>query len=262
MGGFRCEPPVHPHARGERPARTTALPALGGSSPRTWGTLQPSRRRESNRRFIPTHVGNATAAWARRPVNAVHPHARGERQREAHIWPNGVGSSPRTWGTHQHPARARSAPRFIPTHVGNAKCASTWSAGPAVHPHARGERLPPHRRQLPPCGSSPRTWGTRVAALMNGARTRFIPTHVGNAACLPSWPVAASVHPHARGERLADGVVVHLVAGSSPRTWGTLTTAQNGSNVLRFIPTHVGNARRMAAARRGRAVHPHARGER
>ena len=34
-------------------------PAINGSSPRLWGTLEPTEYLAENNRFIPTAVGNA-----------------------------------------------------------------------------------------------------------------------------------------------------------------------------------------------------------
>ena len=59
---FIAAPLVHPHARGERVLSPRALTAIFGSSPRTWGTHDPSTVTGASGRFIPTHVGNASAA--------------------------------------------------------------------------------------------------------------------------------------------------------------------------------------------------------
>ena len=50
-----------------------------GSSPRLWGTVKGSRRVEEEMRFIPTPVGNGVANIIIKSINAVHPHACGER---------------------------------------------------------------------------------------------------------------------------------------------------------------------------------------
>ncbi len=70
-----------------------------------------------------------------------------------------------------------------------------------------------------------------------------------------------SVHPHTRGEHVVwpDGSLLRI--GSSPHTWGTLGTKAQVKQLLRFIPTHVGNT---ACFRRNTpdcSVHPHTRGE-
>ena len=111
-------------------------------------------------------------------------------------------------------------------------------------------------------GSSPRTWGTQddVAGFLLGFR--FIPTHLGNACRLRNGSGMKTVHPHARGERgrRDERQVIHL--GSSPRTWGTLVPPTSASWLRRFIPKHVGNARRTRHRQTPGPVHPHARGER
>src|SRR3989344_2705319 len=49
---------VHPHARGEHRGGVNAGGALGGSSPRAWGTPALGDGADQRRRFIPTRVGN------------------------------------------------------------------------------------------------------------------------------------------------------------------------------------------------------------
>ena len=146
--------------------------------------------------------------------------------------------------------------------MGNASRTSETPAAGSVHPHARGERIVRVSASDITSGSSPRTWGTRLALLLLPPADRFIPTHVGNAA-LPGWPSRpAPVHPHARGERRALLTLPDLDYGSSPRTWGTPVGRRPREARSRFIPTHVGNA--MASRLRWVrfSVHPHARGER
>ena len=91
---------------------------------------------------------------------------------------------------------------------------------------------------------------------------RFIPTPVGNASREVTKMIRAAVHPHARGERgvtKTDGVGLR---GSSPRPWGTRIESMTDTASTRFIPTPVGNARKMSPLLHCSAVHPHARGER
>ena len=274
---------VHPHARGERSASTSASVLEAGSSPRPWGTLLAGHGHGEAVRFIPTPVGNA--GWVAVPSNAlpVHPHARGERSAETFLIARHAGSSPRPWGTRWRWGQ------------------SGWAC--SVHPHARGER----QRDLAPhgdgAGSSPRPWGTRDRCIHLFAGWRFIPTPVGNAVSLASsvpvlfgssprpWgthheqrapypderfiptPVGnaagspapwrrESVHPHARGERVQVPEPVKLVTGSSPRPWGTHSAPPHGRRDGRFIPTPVGNAPQGQRIALGGPVHPHARGER
>src|SRR5690606_40360100 len=83
--------------------------------------------------------------------------------------------------------------------------------------------------------------GPLSALVVVGAGARFIPPHVGNTTAIPSSRVASTVHPHARGE--PSPLLGHCIrnSGSSPRTWGTLSSAHS----------------RMYSG----TVHPHARGE-
>ena len=112
-----------------------------GSSPRTWGTLEYNSLYLLRPRFIPTDVGNALTKTSADLILAVHPHGRGERCDPCHVGDRANGSSPRTWGTRSVHDRRLAALRFIPTDVGNAAEVDTDSAGEAVHPHGRGERM-------------------------------------------------------------------------------------------------------------------------
>ncbi len=152
-----------------------------------------------------------------------------------------AGSSPRTWGTPQKDRLQDSHGRFIPTHVGNTRASGHRPAGAAVHPHARGEHTALRGARHGCSGSSPRTWGTRARSIRPSARSRFIPTHVGN--------TATEVRSF------------YEQCGSSPRTWGTHCGQIQTNGARRFIPTHVGNTASSARVSRLCPVHPHARGE-
>ncbi len=73
---------------------------------------------------------------------------------------------------------------------------------------------------------------------------------------------AGAVHPHMRGERLAEGFDLPGVVGSSPHAWGAYQTTNYGAATNRFIPTCVGSVSRMVESMSTLAVHPHMRGER
>ena len=91
---------------------------------------------------------------------------------------------------------------------------------------------------------------------------RFIPTHVGNANQTITQSYLGPVHPHACGERGVEVKGNFQMFGSSPRMWGTLQELTDYHVVIRFIPTHVGNACAVVAASIVLSVHPHACGER
>ena len=193
---------VHPHARGERALRLGDGLPHGGSSPRPWGTQHVQGGRLARQRFIPTPVGNAWRRTRARRSRSVHPHARGERLNHSAEVSAHCGSSPRPWGTPRAPALQSVPLRFIPTPVGNALHVRPSRPGWSVHPHARGERASSSPGTASGVGSSPRPWGTRVPLARHCLRGRFIPTPVGNASPSPAPPAPATVHPHARGERL------------------------------------------------------------
>ena len=130
-----------------------------------------------------------------------------------------------------------------------------------VHPHARGEHLDVQGGHLAEFGSSPRPWGTPGWRCRHRARSRFIPTPVGNTGAICCSVSAAPVHPHARGEHVIGLMVVTQTRGSSPRPWGTLVQDLIARTHHRFIPTPVGNTRMNSENPRLDSVHPHARGE-
>ncbi len=193
---------VHPRARGERPTPSPAPSARGGSSPRTRGTLIFQNLAVFLRRFIPAHAGNASSSPPASSSRSVHPRARGERAYRWFLRTRFSGSSPRTRGTPVAAQFKAGGRRFIPAHAGNAKPRSSKSRRRAVHPRARGERMPQPALMPQPAGSSPRTRGTLVARHAVIVMNRFIPAHAGNAALAGYCSAPATVHPRARGERV------------------------------------------------------------
>tara|TARA_Y100000991_G_scaffold66977_1_gene50009 strand:- start:307 stop:714 length:408 start_codon:yes stop_codon:yes gene_type:complete len=90
-------------------------------------------------------------------------------------------------------------------------------------------------------GSSPRLWGTRVAAGQTGTWKRFIPTPVGNTLGEYQTRTLVAVHPHACGEHHRQIKALIRRGGSSPRLWGTRILTRGARVLYRFIPTPVGN---------------------
>ena len=131
---------VHPHVHGERASIDAAHWLLGGSSPRTWGTLLHLTQLCHRYRFIPTYMGNAPSAHGRALPVQVHPHVHGERQVGSSRTGSAVGSSPRTWGTLETHANRAPHDRFIPTYMGNALHLEQHGLVQPVHPHVHGER--------------------------------------------------------------------------------------------------------------------------
>ena len=253
---------VHPHACGEHVEFSNHGIALGGSSPRLWGTRVQVGPGGWVRRFIPTPVGNTAQVL---PLNAgmpVHPHACGEHLTVTKLPTVNCGSSPRLWGTLAPSYRAAPPGRFIPTPVGNTAPRFAGARANPVHPHACGEHA----------------WGLPSPA----ARGRFIPTPVGNTGFSGCNHCRPSVHPHACGEHAGDiATELHTrrfiptpvgntntrkgrdltASGSSPRLWGTHRWRFRRRGRGRFIPTPVGNTRASLTSASETSVHPHACGE-
>ena len=152
-----------------------------------------------------------------------------------------VGSSPRVWGTLINNARPLRIRRFIPTGVGNTLGSSGPAQAGAVHPHGCGEHGSATVKLDCDDGSSSRVWGT--LSLRDGR----------------NW--SSPVHPHGCGEHSTVVPNTLLTAGSSPRVWGTPTRRGWPSTSTRFIPTGVGNTKRLLVVLRFDTVHPHGCGE-
>ena len=259
--GVRASWPVHPHARGEHFFFQSEVSLCYGSSPRAWGTLVVDVDAGSPIRFIPTRVGNTKYRSYCQYVYPVHPHARGEHQHYRGEKVCAAGSSPRAWGTHDHPRPSRGVSRFIPTRVGNTHVTTGPAVDLPVHPHARGEHSSRSATSCARCGSSPRAWGTLRLLGRQQLDRRFIPTRVGNTRAMILRVARTPVHPHARGEHSASGSPNLSRNGSSPRAWGTHQQARHARPHRRFIPTRVGNTSTAPRSLNHFAVHPHARGE-
>ena len=233
----------HPHARGEQWARSVPQLQVFGSSPRTWGTAYRANQDARFVRIIPTHVGNSVPFTHPASRYSDHPHARGEQGPPLVIPAHILGSSPRTWGTGYITTQEQEPGRIIPTHVGNSAPGKSGCAVRPDHPHARGEQESCALTTCRVFGSSPRTWGTAGVQDDIEGRVRIIPTHVGNSQTPASKFRVTSDHPHARGEQFLATNMSAIMAGSSPRTWGTELGDNTEALAQRIIPTHVGNSR-------------------
>ena len=165
------------------------------------------------------------------------------------------------WGTQDLNQCNFIGRRFIPTHVGNTKNLSFSRTTKSVHPHACGEHICYPVIDASTSGSSPRMWGTPLAALKNRMKFRFIPTHVGNTSFIDAENTIEAVHPHACGEHTVRLRGIMYPNGSSPRMWGTPNHLFTDVNPNRFIPTHVGNTSLRLPILPYPSVHPHACGE-
>ena len=73
--------------------------------------------------------------------------------------------------------------------------------------------------------------------------------------------MASAVHPHVCGEHAYGWPALLVILGSSPRMWGTCYTTDDVLEILRFIPTYMGNIHNPAQSHQNIPVHPHVCGE-
>ena len=252
---------VHPHVCGEHVSPRITISYPSGSSPRVWGT--PCRRvlSRSQRRFIPTCVGNTNGKGVLSWKRTVHPHVCGEHAAADDFTHAEPGSSPRVWGTPQAFFGRFPDGRFIPTCVGNTSRLLRRCLRTAVHPHVCGEHGIGECDGAFGDGSSPRVWGTPRFGIPECLFLRFIPTCVGNTDCVYSSFAMRAVHPHVCGEHTLGPSSRAYHGGSSPRVWGTQVMELASVSRAWFIPTCVGNTTHSVWTTRVKPVHPHVCGE-
>lgn len=116
--------------------------------------------------------------------------------------------------------------------------AGSWSAG-----------LPPH------------AWGGRAAPVTTGDHTRLTSTCVGRTCLARGRCFARSAHPHMCGEDHRGLLLVVVLGGSPPHTWGGPAQGLTGSQDRRLTPTCVGRTYCSVSSAYPGTAHPHMRGE-
>ena len=114
----RCNPSVHPHARGDLGGAHAATSMWDGPSPRAWGSRKLVAGHPVDSRSIPTRVGISKPTSSTTSATAVHPHARGDLSWLPRSGRLPRGPSPRAWGSHSALTRRTATARSIPTRVG------------------------------------------------------------------------------------------------------------------------------------------------
>ena len=104
-------------------------------------------------------------------------------------------------------------------------------------------------------------WGTRITRTVVTPSLRAIPTCVGNTFIYKSTRCLNTGHPHVCGEHALPNVCCTIIAGPSPRVWGTLHHCRQAFGELRAIPTCVGNTIFQATHTAPLPGHPHVCGE-
>ncbi len=171
----------------------------------------------------------------------VHPHSRGEYAPCRDALESLCGSPPLAWGIQDILIKIYAVARFTPTRVGNTRIGARANTRITVHPHSRGEYLFGDFQFCANGGSPPLAWGIRPLRAFDFFRLRFTPTRVGNTDGGRFFHSVFSVHPHSRGEYLADDRPDLCDNGSPPLAWGIRRRPLSGRPQNWFTPTRVGN---------------------
>ena len=213
--------PVHPHVRGDHYTTAFRLTLITGSPPRAWGSRVRILPILSRLRFTPTCVGITRKSPQSCGPATVHPHVRGDHEKELLKEHGADGSPPRAWGSHWAWAEPNHACRFTPTCVGITSTAWASASASSVHPHVRGDHFSTAKIEKPLSGSPPRAWGSLQEARSPERVIRFTPTCVG---ITSEWRIVylpSAVHPHVRGDHAPVFACFGPMDGSPPRAWGS-----------------------------------------
>ena len=232
-----------------------------GTSPRTRGKLPSMHPPQPPTRNIPAHAGKTPGSHPRQGRIQEHPRARGENYRRWCGLRGHGGTSPRTRGKRGHAVKYGHCDRNIPAHAGKTAPMHGWCIGNPEHPRARGENSNPNILRATPTGTSPRTRGKPLGAVVLGFDGRNIPAHAGKTRLPGGNLVHREEHPRARGENSHQQFLLLMTPGTSPRTRGKRQTVRFVVGLLRNIPAHAGKT--FAYDQKGVAEteHPRARGE-
>ena len=105
-------------------------------------------------------------------------------------------------------------------------------------------------------------WGTETNTDRTPRRLRIIPASVGNGDHDPGLQGPRTDHPRECGERHSRSAVPAVLAGSSPRVWGTVPPGCSNLPKSRIIPASVGNGLSSPSSSATRKDHPRECGER
>ena len=111
----------HPHACGDKLARSRPRHPRRGSSPRVWGQVIFVLPSLYILRIIPTRVGTRIFSFPILTVIKDHPHACGDKSLPLLSSRGKLGSSPRVWGQDCYADLNNECDRIIPTRVGTSK---------------------------------------------------------------------------------------------------------------------------------------------
>ena len=110
-------------------------------------------------------------------------------------------------------------------------------------------------------GSSPRTRGARATAMDGNARSGIIPAYAGSTLHRVRVGYAEGDHPRVRGEHNFSATLSSFLTGSSPRTRGAPTHAQDRCVHGGIIPAYAGSTKWTLPYITRSGDHPRVRGE-
>ncbi len=211
---------VHPHMRGDGSGGGQVEPVGRGSPPHAWGRPIAPNRAGDILRFTPTCVGTAPPSSTWTVCAPVHPHMRGDGVINLLEESGRSGSPPHAWGRRMLRTMTRSPTWFTPTCVGTAMPSLASSGRAPVHPHMRGDGQSIFKMDCQGVGSPPHAWGRLHMLCPRRPGSRFTPTCVGTAVHARVFNTRLMVHPHMRGDGVADLPVDTAAIGSPPHAWG------------------------------------------
>src|SRR5579884_3517000 len=116
-----------------------------------------------------------------------------------------------------------------------------------VHPHVRGDDLPPGGDAMIDEGPPPRAWGRWRAPPAAALPLGSTPTCVGTIRTLTALLTERRVHPHVRGDDVNRGAASVDRPGPPPRAWGRSGQCVPCRLPPRSTPTCVGTMEQRAA---------------
>ncbi len=225
---------VDPRVRGENGPLPSAIPGVGGRSPRARGKLAKALRTRMALRSIPACAGKTVLTVLSDVAREVDPRVRGENRAAVATELHAEGRSPRARGKPFFVTPALSTRRSIPA------CAGKTAPEPAdvrprrVDPRVRGENRCRWAPAVARSGRSPRARGKPPSRALDQVPSRSIPACAGKTDRCHRTATGARVDPRVRGENRAMPNAGPTPEGRSPRARGKhsyagLTVVADGS---------------------------------
>ena len=231
---------VYPHVCGAASTSARRPWAGRGLSPRVWGSQKMKLYHGTTQRSIPTCVGQPDGIAIKKCEVGVYPHVCGAATVSRLAHPLRSGLSPRVWGSLILEQVLFAATGSIPTCVGQPLGWLNTMRMPQVYPHVCGAARCKEKILWKRKGLSPRVWGSQPDYQGHGQRNRSIPTCVGQPPEQRDALCTHPVYPHVCGAASSQPSVSCRLNGLSPRVWGSPSAQYLIGDMVRSIPTCVG----------------------